>query len=211
MATLSLVSGYIICIFIGLLGLLVLWKIVTGSIDLSELISEENGGASMSRFQFLVFTFVIAMSLFLVIAAHPGYPQFPAAVPGTILALLGISGSSYLVSKSIQFSDPAGIVDRGSDVVISPVKATVKAGATQQFTADIPQKPGSGVKWEVIAGPGKIDASGLYAAVAAVAADAGGGRAGGGSAPSLVGEHATIQVTSDEFPNAFDLAVVTIS
>jgi hypothetical protein len=210
MTTLSLVSGYIICIFVGLLGLVVLWKIITGSIDLTDLISEENGGASMSRFQFLIFTFVIAISLFLVIVGHPGGPQFPAAVPATILALLGISGSSYLVSKAIQFSDPAGIVDRGSDIIISPVQATVKAGETQQFTANIPQKPGSGVKWEVIAGPGTISNQGLYTAVAAAAAAAGGG-GGGGAAPALAGQHATIKVTSDEFPNAYDLAVVTIS
>jgi len=208
MTTLSLVSGYIICIFVGLLGLVVLWKIITGSIDLTDLISEENGGASMSRFQFLIFTFVIAISLFLVIVGHPGGPQLPV-VPPTIMALLGISGSSYLVSKAIQFSDPAGIVDRGSDIVISPVQATVKAGATQQFTANIPQKPGSGVKWEVIAGPGTITSQGLYTAVAAAAAAAGGG--GGAAAPALAGQHATIKVTSDEFPNAYDLAVVTIS
>jgi len=208
MSTLVLVSGYIVCIFVGLLGLLVLWKIATGDIDLTDLISEENGGASMSRFQFLVFTFVIALSLFLVIAAHPGGPQFPAAVPATVLSLLGISGSSYLVSKAIQFSDPAGIVDRGSDIVISPVKATVKAGDTFQFTANIPQKPGSGVKWEVIGGPGKIDGNGVYSAVVAAAAAAGSPQP---SLASLVGQHATIQATSAEFPNASDLAVVTIS
>src|SRR5262249_2772628 len=202
MTTLSLVSGYIICVFVGLLGLVVLWKIITGSIDLTDLISEENGGASMSRFQFLIFTFVIAISLFLVIVGHPGGPQFPSAVPATVLALLGISGSSYLVSKAIQFSDPAGIVDRGSDIVISPVQATVKAGETQQFTANIPQKPGSGVKWEVIAGPGTVTSQGLYTAVAAAAAAAGGG--GGAAAPALAGQHATIKVTSDEFPNAYD-------
>src|SRR5215467_11591420 len=99
MTTLSLVSGWIICILIGLFGATVLWKIWTGEIDLSDLISETNGGASLSRFQFLIFTFVIAASLYLVIISHQGGPQFPATIPATILSLLGISGSSYLVSK----------------------------------------------------------------------------------------------------------------
>jgi len=202
MATLSLVCGYVICVLIGLLGVFVLWRIADGSIDLSRLISEPNGDASMSRFQFLVFTFVVALSLFLVIVSAPNHPTFPN-VPATILSLLGISGSSYLVSKGIQFSDPAGIDDRGVDVNITPVKAIVHFGQTQQFQADVPRKPGSPVKWEVIAGPGNIDAKGLYTAPAAAAAPAGG-------AAATTALHATIQVTSDEYPDAFDLAVVTL-
>ncbi|HXB22951.1 MAG TPA: hypothetical protein VNV88_16300 [Candidatus Solibacter sp.] len=108
---LTIFTGYIISVFIGLLGLVVIWRIWDGKIDLSELISETNGGASMSRFQFLVFTFVIALSLFLVIIGNPNGIQFPKTIPTEILTLLGISGSSYLVSKGIQFSDPAGITD----------------------------------------------------------------------------------------------------
>jgi hypothetical protein len=81
MQTLSVISGYMICALIGLLGVAVLWRIVDGTIDLTALISEANGDASMSRFQFLVFTFVIALSLFLVIVStNP--PNFPA-IPGT--------------------------------------------------------------------------------------------------------------------------------
>jgi hypothetical protein len=209
MTTLMLVCGYIVCVFIGLLGLLILWKIFTGDIDLSDLIGEANGGASMSRFQLLIFTFVIALSLFLVIVSADGHPQFPATIPSGILTLLGISGSSYLVSKGIQFSDPAGITDRGSDVVISPIKANAGPGKTVQFSADVPAKPGSPVKWEVIAGPGTIDANGLYTADAQqVAALLGPANAAGAPAPHV---HATIQVTSIEFPGASDLAVVTIS
>jgi hypothetical protein len=59
MATLTLITGYIICVLLGLLGLIVLWKILDGSIDLSELLEETNGGASMSRFQLLIFTLVL--------------------------------------------------------------------------------------------------------------------------------------------------------
>jgi hypothetical protein len=108
---LTIFSGYILAVLIGLLGLVVIWRIFEGKIDLSELISETNGGASMSRFQFLVFTFVIAFSLFLVIIGNKDGIQFPKSIPTEILTLLGISGSSYLVSKGIQFSDPAGVSD----------------------------------------------------------------------------------------------------
>jgi len=197
MEILSLVTGYVICGLIGVLGILVLWKIADGSIDLSRLISEPNGDASMSRFQFLVFTFVIALSLFLVIVSTKpaGFPN----IPGTVLSLLGISGSSYLISKGIQFSDPAGVADRATDIVISPATAIVRYDQTQQFKAEVPRKPGSTVAWQVIAGGGTISATGLYTAPAAPAA------------PPAQTQHATIQVTSNEFPEASDLAVVTLA
>jgi uncharacterized BrkB/YihY/UPF0761 family membrane protein len=73
-------------------------------VDLDRLISEPNGDASLSRFQFLVFTFVIAMSLFLIIVSTKSFPT----IPGAILALLGISGGSYVVSKGIQTSRDLG-------------------------------------------------------------------------------------------------------
>ncbi len=197
METLTLLAGYLVCGLVGILGVFILWKIADGSIDLSRLISEPNGDASLSRFQFLVFTFVIALSLFLVIVSVK-----PAAfpnIPGTVLSLLGISGSSYLISKGIQFSDPAGVADRSTDIVISPATAIVRYGQSQQFKAEVPRKPGSTVKWQVIAGIGTVSAMGLYTAPAAAPA--------GTTQP----QHATIQVTSDEFPDASDLAVVTLA
>lgn len=192
--TLTLVAGYTLCVLIGLLGLVVLWKIIDGTIDLTELLEEVNGGASMSRFQWLIFTFVFAFSLFLVIiSTNP--PSFPN-IPGTVLSLLGISGSSFLVSKGIQFSDPSGVRPHGTDIVIKPEKATVAVGKTQQFTADV-SKPNAKLVWEKIAGDGTIDAAGLYTAPAAIA---------GGAAHS----YATIQLSSPDIPGAVDLAVVTI-
>jgi hypothetical protein len=47
-------------------------------------------------------TFVIALSLFLIIVAGDK-PAFPP-IPGQILALLGISGGSYVVAKGIAVS-----------------------------------------------------------------------------------------------------------
>ncbi|HKD85117.1 MAG TPA: hypothetical protein VKB58_10240 [Terriglobales bacterium] len=197
LTTLTLLCGWILCIFVGLLAAVILWLILHGDIDLTRLISEPNGDASLSRLQFLVFTFVIALSLFLIIAAGSP-PHFPD-IPGTVLTLLGISGSSYLVSKGIQFSDPAGVVEKGAnDVVIEPSQAVVRYGQSRQFGATVPRKPGSSVKWAVIAGGGSIDASGLYTAPAQTVP------------PSGV-QHATIQVTSDAYPDAHDLAVVTLS
>ena len=198
MEILTLVSGSLACFLIGGFGLLVLWKIYQGEIDLSRLISEPTGDASMSRFQLLVFTFVIALSLFLIVVAAKE-THFPD-IPPTVLTLLGISGSSYLVSKGIQFSDPAGVADRSAGVLITPGLGTVRYGQTQQFAAEVPRKPGSAVKWQVFAGDGTIDANGLYTAPAAA-------RAG---LPAGTQAHATIQATSVEFPDVSDVAVITL-
>ena len=111
MTTLAMICGYLVCGLVGLTGVAILWLIFNGTIDLSRLISEPTGDASMGRFQFLIFTFVISLSLFLVILSGKngdGKPAFPETIPGGILTLLGISGSSYAVGKAIQFSDPAG-------------------------------------------------------------------------------------------------------
>lgn len=94
----GMVTAWMVPVFIGLLGLLVLWKIYTGKINLAGLINETGGEASMSRFQLLIFTFVISMSLFLIIISNMKFPE----IPNGIWALLGISGGSYVVSKGIQ-------------------------------------------------------------------------------------------------------------
>jgi hypothetical protein len=100
MESLSIIAGWILAAFIGAAGALVLWKILTNAIKLDKLISEPNGDASLSRFQFLIFTFIVAMSVFLVTLRQdpPKLPDIPAGV----LALLGISAGSYVVSKGIQ-------------------------------------------------------------------------------------------------------------
>jgi len=107
MTLLVQVIGWILTIFFGSLALLILWKIATGDIDLHFLISDESGYASLSRFQFLVFTFVIGMSLFYLIVLKGGYPE----IPNQILALLGISGGSFVVAKGIQTSRDVGMTE----------------------------------------------------------------------------------------------------
>lgn len=111
---------------------IVVFKMATDKIDLSALVEESTGGASLSRFQMLLFTFVIASlyviytlyslkgggscALTAVAPATPGDLQtaFDAVqktitsrfclptIPESVLGLIGISGGSYLVAKGIQ-------------------------------------------------------------------------------------------------------------
>ena len=83
----------------ALLAIAVLWRVFDGTIDLKNVVSDASGTASMSRFQLLVFSFVVALAFLYLVTAN-GADRLPE-VPGSVLTLLGISGSSYLVSKSI--------------------------------------------------------------------------------------------------------------
>src|SRR5262249_3737275 len=122
-----------------------------------------NGDASMSRFQLLVFTFVIAASLFLIIASAAP-PQFPKDIPNGILVLLGISSSSYLVSKGIQSSSDEGLSGRGPQVTIkTDRKETTINGSTVQCQADVVGLSDKTVTWAI--DPinfGNIDENGKY-------------------------------------------------
>jgi hypothetical protein len=87
-----------------LFGFMVLAAIASGKIDISRILEEKSaaggtGTASMSRFQLLIFTFVIALSLFLIVV-NTG--RFPDKIPPEVLTLLGISATTYAVSKGIQ-------------------------------------------------------------------------------------------------------------
>src|SRR5215831_65921 len=104
MPQLALVAGYVVVLFVGLLGLIVVWNVFRGKIDLTLLISEKDGPASMSRFQFLIFTFVVAMCIMVLTLESGEFPSLSA----NVLGLLGISGGSYLVSKGIQQSKDEG-------------------------------------------------------------------------------------------------------
>jgi hypothetical protein len=104
-AKLAVEYGMLILFF--LFGFFVLAAIASGKIDISQLITEDGGGASMSRFQLLIFTFVIALSFFLVVICECKLPD----VPANVLALLGISATTYGVSKGIQAS--AGLKGKG--------------------------------------------------------------------------------------------------
>jgi hypothetical protein len=102
MEAIKLIIGYTVCVVVGLLALLVIWKIIRGDINLDLLISEKTGEASMSRFQLLVFSFIVGLSFFFIVMTSKSLPD----VPGGVLGLLGISASSYTVSKAIQANMP---------------------------------------------------------------------------------------------------------
>jgi uncharacterized membrane protein len=93
------ILGYACLILIFLIGLVVLIKIIWGKIPIDTLLEESGGGASMSRFQLLIFTFVVALSLLLIVVNTGNFPQ---DIPTNVLALLGISATTYGVSKGIQ-------------------------------------------------------------------------------------------------------------
>jgi hypothetical protein len=101
MDTLTLIMGIAIVTFLGLLLLTILVSLwireAKGTGFLWFLISEPYGKASLSRFQNLVFTFVIALSFTWVVLSTSKFPEVPAGVFG----LLGISGGTYLISKGV--------------------------------------------------------------------------------------------------------------
>ncbi len=121
---LELLAGYVLCGFIAIIGLVVAWKIATGQIDISKILLEKDGStggaASMARFQLLIFVFVIAISFFLVVISNIKILQVRGSdrelpvlpeVPKGVMALLGISASSYAVGKAIQHGAGMGADD----------------------------------------------------------------------------------------------------
>ncbi|HEY2296062.1 MAG TPA: hypothetical protein VGM86_35635 [Thermoanaerobaculia bacterium] len=116
---LTIVLGYVTAILVFFFGLIVLIAMATNKIDISGLLCEPNENkASLSRFQLLVFIFVIAFSLVMVIVANDPL-KFPV-IPSGVLLLLGISASTYTVGKGISKSaggpnGPNGSDQNGSD------------------------------------------------------------------------------------------------
>jgi len=187
------VAAWVALGFVGLLGATILVWIWTGRINLNRVISEPNGDASLSRLQFLIFTFVIATSLFLVVASQPNGPGF-TEIPQGVFMLLGISGSSYLVSKSIQFSSDEGIKERPVEVVITTDDPTLKPGETLQFNAVVKRAANQTVAWSLEEpAAGTIDAkTGLY------------------TAPRTGPASDTVRATSVADPDASDQGQVTV-
>jgi uncharacterized Tic20 family protein len=111
-ALVATVLEWIIVGFLGVIGIIILWKILTDKIDLNSLLSEANGKASLSRFQLLLFTFVI-VGIYVVLCLQAGELL---EISNGVLGLLGISGSSYVLSKGIQMqaSKPASTGGSGT-------------------------------------------------------------------------------------------------
>ena len=83
----------------------VLYQIGSGGIPLAGIISEPEDGpshmgkpkASLSRFQFLIFTFVVA-GLFLMLSIEAGRM---VEIPTNVLVLIGLSGTGFLAGKAV--------------------------------------------------------------------------------------------------------------
>ena len=109
---LKILAGYTTIILVFFFGMMVLVDMARGKISLTHLISEDDEGhASMSRFQLLIFTFVIGLSLFLIIVSNKT-PKFPE-IPNAVLILLGISASTYGIGKAIQPETPPAKTTEG--------------------------------------------------------------------------------------------------
>lgn len=92
-----------IAVFISVLEITMIVLIWQGKIDLKFLVSEDNGMASLSRFQFLIFTFVI-VGVFTMMSFDALLEHKWVEIPGGVLGLMGISGASYVAAKGIQES-----------------------------------------------------------------------------------------------------------
>jgi hypothetical protein len=103
--TIATIGFAIISLILLGFAALVLWKIFRNEIRLQGLLAEppapdqtvRETKASLSRFQFLIFTFVIA-GLYLLLSIEAG--TF-VEIPTNVLGLLGISGGSFLISKAM--------------------------------------------------------------------------------------------------------------
>lgn len=123
MEAVKVTFSWIVAILVGLIGLAIVFQMLTGKIDLKRLISESDGKGSMARLQFLIFTFVIAGSFFLItVSSNP--PAFPSKIPGEVLALLGISGGSYVLGKGIQTSKDTQQASRDAEVKREEILST---------------------------------------------------------------------------------------
>lgn len=128
-AFMASVCGWVICGFIGVLAGTIIWFIWDNKIDLSALVSETNGDASLSRFQLLIFTFVVAISLFYLVEKRTD-GTFPD-IPNGVLTLIGISASTYAVGKGISYSRDEGVTSPDErESVRQTARALSATGAT---------------------------------------------------------------------------------
>jgi hypothetical protein len=130
MSILATVCGYIVCVFLAALAGTILWLIWTERINLSTLLTEANGQASMSRLQLLIFTFVVAMSFFMLVETNP---KTLPNIPEGVLTLLGISASTYAVGKAISYSRDEGVTT--STERQARLSAVTKLGPAAQVAA----------------------------------------------------------------------------
>jgi hypothetical protein len=129
---------------LAVLAVIVLFKIVTGRIDISGILSASQD-ASLSRFQFMIFTFTIAFCYLMIMlyqrvhACDVGAIKAACNVSGIKLpdgngaaVLLGISGGSYALGKGIQVSGDTSTTNAAARAA---AEAAGKAAASAQGPA----------------------------------------------------------------------------
>lgn len=129
-ATLAfLFAAALLFVIIGT-AFVILYLIAQGRINIYDLLAEpDSNKASLSRFQFLLFTFVIA-GLFLLLSVESG--AF-VIIPDSVLGLLGISAGSYAISKGITASNKKLDPDQEAAAAqVAAAKATARAARTPQ-------------------------------------------------------------------------------
>lgn len=128
--------GVAFLFFMGALCALLLWKMWKNEIDLGSILNEANGDASISRFQLLIFTLLVAVGIFLFIVNKLVLPDLPPS----ILTLLGISASTYGVGKAISYSRDEGVTteaerDKNRAVAVQVSAANAQATANANANA----------------------------------------------------------------------------
>lgn len=128
-----IVAAVLMIVVLGTAAL-ILWMILKGRIDLSQVLTEpDSTKASLSRFQFLLFTFVV-VGLFLLLSIESG--AF-VNIPDSVLGLLGISAGSYAISKGITANaNGAKSTATAAAVRASAEQASAAAHAAQAHAAD---------------------------------------------------------------------------
>jgi hypothetical protein len=121
--------AYSVVLFITGIEAVILYRIATNKINLNLLIADDRGDASLSRFQFLLFTFIIGAGLLDFTLKGSGFPT----VDDGILMLLGISGASYAIGKSLDRPAPTTVTT--TTAASSDAAATVAVSKTTQTGA----------------------------------------------------------------------------
>lgn len=121
------------------LFVVLIWKIYTNVIDLSDLLSEPGlgGKASLSRFQLLVFTLVIS-GLYVILSIENGQL---IDVPDGALLLLGISGGTYAIAKGIGKNPPTRETTETTVVQTSTAAPVAPAAPAAPVAATVVTQP----------------------------------------------------------------------
>lgn len=139
MGTFPFIVGLVGTAIIGVIAIVVVVYMAIGKIPLASLLSD-SGQTSLSRFQFLVFTFIIGLSYLLVtLVIAGGSAVYLPDIPSGVVTLLGISGGSYVLSKGIEH---AAATSQANAQVNAAAAAQQPAPGVQQ--ADVVVQQGSG-------------------------------------------------------------------